>query len=345
MPGEKGRFLLNERFQRWMMLIKCPNCSREYKIDDSRIPLGGTTAKCHGCGQRFKVAKEAPADQAALVTCPKCGHEQAGGVECSRCGIVFEKLNDTHPELGVPTPETSFASGSAYTPGQTTQTGPHSGTGPASGGFHHFSKGDAMRFGWETVKSNLGFFIGIQLLAFFIILIPSVISEFMKEDAPIISALFNLASSVLQIVLTMGFMAIALMFCDDKKPRITDLFSCFSLFLILKYFFASILYGLSMAVGFILLIIPGIIVAIRLGFFPYLIVDTGSGPIVSLKASWRATTGFTLDLFLLGLLLMGINILGFLALLIGLFISIPVSIVASAYVYRSLASRQGIVRV
>jgi predicted Zn finger-like uncharacterized protein len=341
------------------MLIKCPNCSREYKIDDSRIPLGGTTAKCHGCGQRFKVAvaKDAPAAQATHITCPKCGHEQAGGVECSRCGIVFEKLNDTHQELGVPaagsdspgkgpfTPETSFASGSRYAVGQTTQTGPHSRTGSATGGFHHFSKGDAIHFGWETVKSHLGFFIGIQLLAFIIILIPSAISEIMQEDAPIISALFSLTSSVLQIVLTMGFMGIALMFCDDKKPRIADLFSCFSLFLILKYFFASILYGLSMAAGFILLIIPGIIVAIKLGFFPYFIVDTGSGPIVSLKASWRATTGVTLDLFLLGLLLIGINILGFLALLIGLFISVPVSIVASAYAYRSLASQQSIVRV
>lgn len=339
------------------MLIKCPNCSREYKIDDSRIPTGGTIAKCHGCGQRFKVAKEASAAQVAQVICPKCGHEQAGGVECSKCGIVFEKLNDTHPELGVPAAgsdsvgrspfisETSFASGSAYAAGQTAHAGSRSGTGPASGGFRHFSKGDAIRFGWETVKSNLGFFIGIQLLAFIIILIPSVISEIMKEDAPIISALFNLASSVLQIVLTMGFMGIALMFCDDKKPRIADLFSCLSLFLILKYFFASILYGLSMAAGFILLIIPGIIVAIRLGLFLYFIVDTGSGPIVSLKASWKATTGSTLDLFLLGLLLMGINILGFLALLIGLFISIPLSIVASAYAYRSLAGRQDIVQV
>jgi uncharacterized membrane protein len=75
-----------------------------------------------------------------------------------------------------------------------------------------------------------------------------------------------------------------------------------------------------------------------LGFFDYLIVDKNSRIIESLKKSWEITKGSTWNLFLLYLLLGLINLLGIFALIVGLFWSIPTTMIAEAFVYRKLSS-------
>ena len=64
--------------------------------------------------------------------------------------------------------------------------------------------------------------------------------------------------------------------------------------------------------------IPGIIASLGLGFATYLVVDRGMQPVASLKESWRITKGNKWRIFLLGLALTGVNILGALALVVGL---------------------------
>lgn len=39
-----------------------------------------------------------------------------------------------------------------------------------------FSKGEAIRFGWNTMKSNIGFFIVLLIVAYLIVGVPSFIS-------------------------------------------------------------------------------------------------------------------------------------------------------------------------
>jgi uncharacterized membrane protein len=93
----------------------------------------------------------------------------------------------------------------------------------------------------------------------------------------------------------------------------------------------------------ILLVIPGIIWSIRFHFFSYLIVDKGVSPIEALKKSSKITKGTKWDLFLFGILLVFINILGALALLVSLFVTMPATMVANAFVYRKLLSQEEIV--
>jgi len=134
-----------------------------------------------------------------------------------------------------------------------------------------------------------------------------------------------------------GVNQIALRFCDGEKGEFADLFSCFPLFF--KYLFGSILYRLIVLGGIILLIIPGIIWAIKFQFFSYFIVDKGLGPIESLKRSSAITRGAKWDLFLFGLLLGLINLLGAICLFIGLFATVPTAMVAMAFVYRKLLAQ------
>jgi uncharacterized membrane protein len=193
---------------------------------------------------------------------------------------------------------------------------------------------EAVQFGWDTTKSNIGFFIGLLIVVGLIEYVPDTIAAIIEADAPVLSIIIQIASFVLSAIIVMGVIKICLRFCDGEKGEFSDLFSCYPLFF--KYLVGSILYGLIVAVGLILLIIPGIIWAIKFQFFDYLIVDKGLGPIDALEKSSEITRGVKWDLFLFAILLGIINLMGFLCLLVGLFVTIPITIVAMAFVYREL---------
>ena len=89
-------------------------------------------------------------------------------------------------------------------------------------------------------------------------------------------------------------------------------------------------------VGLLLCIIPGIILSVRFQFFGWAIVDRELGPFEAMQESWELTRGSFWNLVLLWLVLAGINILGALALGVGLLITSPMSMVAVGFVYRRL---------
>jgi uncharacterized membrane protein len=194
--------------------------------------------------------------------------------------------------------------------------------------------GDALGFGWDTMKANIGFFIGVLLVAFVIEMIPEGVVQATREDAPLASFLASIISSIVQMAITMGIINISLKYCDGEKAEFGDLFNCFPL--LLKYVIASILYMLIIIGGLLLLIVPGIIWSIKFFFCGYFVVDRGMGPIEALKQSAAITKGAKWDLFLFGLLTAAINIAGALCCLVGLFATVPTTFVAYAYVYRTL---------
>jgi hypothetical protein len=205
-----------------------------------------------------------------------------------------------------------------------------------------FSKGEAIRFGWDTMKSNLGFFIGLLIVVELLCYVPVILAELVKKSV-LLYIILTLTSSVISILVGMGLIKIALEFCDNERGEFADLFSCSPLFF--KYLFGSILYGLILLGGIILLIIPGIIWAIKFQFYNYFIVDKGLGPIEALKRSSAITSGTKWNLFLFDLLLGLIYLLGFLCLFIGLFAAVPTVMVAQAFVYRKLLAQTEIVQV
>jgi hypothetical protein len=200
-----------------------------------------------------------------------------------------------------------------------------------------FYKSEAIGFGWNTMKSNLGFFIALLIVGG---LINFVLDFIAKKDASVLSIIISIASLLLEMVILMGLIRISLRLHDNEKGEFADLFSCFPL--VFKYLVGSILYVLIVLGGTILLIIPGIIWAIRFQFFSYFIVDEGLGPIEALRRSSLITRGAIWELALLSSLLGLINLLGALCLLIGLFATIPTTMVAMAFVYRKLLTQTDI---
>jgi hypothetical protein len=87
---------------------------------------------------------------------------------------------------------------------------------------------------------------------------------------------------------------------------------------------ASILFGLAAAIGFLLLIVPGIYIVLRYGQFMNAMVDRNLGVMDSLSYSSSITTNNRLNLFLLALLSIAIVIAGVIALVVGLIFAYPV---------------------
>jgi uncharacterized membrane protein len=199
-----------------------------------------------------------------------------------------------------------------------------------------FSKKEAIKFGWEIAKKKIKFFVSLLILVFGVSFLFDYLSDLVKKESFLISFLLTIIGVALSIIFSLGLVKISLKICDREEPKISDLFSQYPLFF--RYLFASILKNLITLFGFILLIIPGIILSIRLGFFDYLIIDRNSRIIESLKKSWEITRGNVWNLFLLYILLGLINLLGFFALIVGLFWSIPTTMIAEAFVYRKLSS-------
>ncbi len=141
---------------------------------------------------------------------------------------------------------------------------------------------------------------------------------------------------MLTLFLEIGFIKIVLKLIDGHKAQITDLWA-YPQYL-LRMIGASILYGLIVLAGLILLIIPGIYLALRFQFYSYYIIDKNAGAVDSLRMSWKVTERNLINIFLFELLLVGINILGAIALLVGLLVTIPLSLIAVTLLYRKLAA-------
>ncbi|MFC1754893.1 hypothetical protein ACFL96_16110 [Thermoproteota archaeon] len=201
-----------------------------------------------------------------------------------------------------------------------------------------FSMDEAIRFGWQTTKENIGFFVGILILVGIVNAIPNYWIEIFKEqEAFFMAFIMIVAASCLSAIVQMGVINISLKFCDNEKAEFSDLFSNIHLFL--NFIAGSALYGLIVFAGFLLLIVPGVIFAIKFQFFSYLIIDKGLGPIEAIKESGRITDGAKMDLLFFNLVLGCINLMGLLCLFVGLFASIPTTMLAAAFVYRVLLTR------
>ncbi len=203
--------------------------------------------------------------------------------------------------------------------------------------------GEIISLAWKDATTNVVFFLGFfaimfglsiafgfgQLLLFPLMLIPIL-------GNIIIYAVQMLFSSFFEI----GTKKILLDIADEKKPEYESLFDKKNFDILLNYVGASLLYGLIVFGGVLLLIIPGIIWGIQFSLVTYLVIEEKLGPIEALKRSSVLTKGHKGDLFTMNLALFGINILGFFALFIGLLWTIPTSYMAQTYAYRKLRSFQ-----
>jgi uncharacterized membrane protein len=197
------------------------------------------------------------------------------------------------------------------------------------------SASECIRFGWETFKKRPLILIGAFVLAMAISGITSSLLQ-PEQGAPVTAAstLMSIASGIIGLFVEIGIVTFIIRAHDSVETvRIHDLWNPK---VFLYYLGGQILVGLTVIIGLVLLVIPGIIAALGLMFTSYLIVDKNRGPIEAYKESWRITKGHRWQLASLVAMIVLLNILGLVALVVGLLVTIPVSMLAMVHAYRKL---------
>ncbi len=203
-----------------------------------------------------------------------------------------------------------------------------------------FSIQESIIFGWETTKKNLVFFGTLFIMFFLMVFAYSFLEEILDKKSFFYWFFYSIVFVVSSLV-SLGLVKISLNFIDGLKSEIKDVFS--QSHLIFDYLVGYLIYLSIIFIGFIFLIIPGFYFMVRLSFFDYLIVDKKMKPVESLKTSWAITNGSFLNLVLFGSVIFLINVIGAMLLFVGLFISVPIAMIASAFVYRKLLNQISII--
>jgi hypothetical protein len=225
-----------------------------------------------------------------------------------------------------------------------------------------FSGKEAMLFGWEEFKKNPWVYVGIGV----IIGILNGISNIDSDN--ILMILIGAAAYIIGVLATIGYMKISLGVIDGKKPKIEDLFknTLKEGRLFVKYILAGLLIGLMAAIPLVIIgiilfasgmittlassdtmsgvvILVGLIAIIllvafliRFIFVTYLIVDKRVKFWDTFKVSSQMTKGHRSKIVYFFLAMLVLNLLGLIALVVGLLVTMAISQLATAYVYRKL---------
>jgi hypothetical protein len=199
---------------------------------------------------------------------------------------------------------------------------------------------------WELWKRHLGLLVGVTLTIVAIsyaVAIPFGIVQFIfqqngeDEAAAVVGFLAQLVGQLVQMYLSIGNVQIALKLARGQPAEFFDLFRGVSRFL--PVLGVSILLGLVVAVGFLLLIVPGVLFLLM--FWPcyYLVLDRKTGIFESFSVANTITHGNWATAFLLWVISIGIMLLGCIALCVGMLFAAPLVTMLFAVAYLMMAGQ------
>jgi membrane-anchored glycerophosphoryl diester phosphodiesterase (GDPDase) len=199
-----------------------------------------------------------------------------------------------------------------------------------------FNVSEVLSSSWETLKANalvlIGLFFGYNVVIFILGFVLGII----MYEFPGGSLIVQLISLAISAFFSLGFIKIILQALNGEEPQVSAFQEQLPKFI--TAILASLLTGLIVTIGLILLILPGLYLSIRLQFGLYFIVEENAGVIDSLKKSWELTSNNDLlvPLILLALAAIGLVIAGIICLGVGVLVAAPLVYVMQAKVYTIL---------
>lgn len=264
--------------------------------------------------------------------CRNCGKEVAAGmVFCPSCGAYPGSGKGSCPACGAQTNESTevcLRCGTKLTSSPLTAEPPTPAAAPLPGVSAPF------KWAWQVLWPNFW-----MLLLIFII--NAAISgassgfSFIPDAGGFLSGIISV---FVGIPLGFGYAYVFLKATRKEKFEIEDLFAGFKMYW--TTIGASLLTGLIIFGGFILLIIPGVVFTCKLAFVPYLVIDRKMGVIEAISASWNMTRGHAMEVFAIGLLSILMVVAGFICLFVGVFVAILWSNLALTSLYYAVSAKQ-----
>lgn len=195
------------------------------------------------------------------------------------------------------------------------------------------NRAELKRHAKDELRGKWGLAIGGFFLATLIPQVVSQVLEIVSDKSLSLLLIVFLATMIITAIMSIGMCKFALNYATNgETPALEDIFSGFKV--ILKalgvYFLVSIIIG----IGFILLIVPGIILSLMFSQVFYILADDNSKSIIDcLEESAAMMKGYKLNYFVLLLSFLGWIILGMIPLFIGLLWVIPYMNVTMASFY------------
>lgn len=211
------------------------------------------------------------------------------------------------------------------------------GTEMDTGADRTVSGSEALQYGWTGMLRDFSLFVGIGLLGAALAIVGAQVGTPSIDRPHVGVGIASVLIQLGQVLIGFVWIRLALSLRDGERPAPSDALPSTPRFL--SFLLATVLYGLAVAVGLALLVLPGVVIAARLGFYGFVMAEEPLSPVAALRRSFEVTRGATVDLVLFGFLLLVVNVFGALALGVGLFATIPTSALAAAFVYRRLSPR------
>lgn len=187
--------------------------------------------------------------------------------------------------------------------------------------------GDYFKTGWGLFTQYPGGFIGFCLLY---LLIQAVL-----HSIPYVGPVASFAVST---PLLMGNFIVSAKLLQGQTPEFRDFFEGFQYFLPLLLL--SVVAGFFIAIGTLLLIIPGVYLAVAYLFASYLVVDRRLDFWPAMDLSRRTVNPRWFGYFAFVLLIALLNLAGVVALGVGLLVTIPLSFCAMTAAYAGISGLQ-----
>ena len=311
--------------------FQCQSCSKTLRIPDTAV---GKRVKCPSCQQVSTV----PAESAAPTTPPPAANPPAA-----------------NPFAADPKKSQAEQGGNPYaSPSMAASRGPAGALGSGSG---KLEASKAVATAWMLFKENIGLLVGCVVV---LMVVAQVISgvqqavQFAITEGPIqpgrnpnpenvlmlvgATLVFTVLSQAVQGFLWIGLIRIQLCIARGQETSFGMLFSGGRWFL--KVFFANLLFGLIVGLGFVALIVPGIYLMLRYWSYSHFIVDKDCGIMESFNLAGEASKGNLGETFVLGLIGFGLMILGVVMLCIGILFTAPIVYLSTTVAYLMMSAQR-----
>ena len=186
----------------------------------------------------------------------------------------------------------------------------------------------ALGAGWQLFRNNPLPWVLITLAT---VVASGVVGQISASDSGALMALGQILSLVVGFLFQAFIVRGALLEVDGYRPAFGDFFRLhnFGWFVV-----ASILVGIATFIGLFAVIIGAIVVGFFLYWTPQFVVDRNMTAVDAIKSSFNAIKSDAGNLFALALLNTLVVVVGFMALVVGSLVAIPVATLASVVAYR-----------